>query len=109
MVQTRKAHIAGQNHPQQKLEDGHGARAALDGQRPLDQLLKAEFLQHGGDRKQPAVSGQVVGFEVMGRGIPDFIRLRNISVKPLMDGAARVGWFALFTIWVTSENRFAKP
>ena len=61
----------------------------FDRQGFLDQLLEAEFLQHRGHRKQPAVGGQIPRIEVIGRGSPDFIGLRNICVNPLIDGAVK--------------------
>ena len=83
-MQPRKAHVAGQHHPQNEAEHRHGARLPLHRQGFLDQLLEAEFLQHGRHRKQPTIRGQVVRGEVIGRRSPDFIRLRNNSVNRLI-------------------------
>jgi hypothetical protein len=55
----------------------------------FDQLLEPEFLQHRSHRKQPSVGRQIPRLEVIGRGSPDFIRLRSICVNPLIDGAVK--------------------
>jgi hypothetical protein len=55
----------------------------------FDQLLEPEFLQHRSHRKQPSIGRQIPRLEVIGRGSPDFIRLRSICVNPLIDGAVK--------------------
>ena len=59
-------------------------RLPLHRQGLLDLLQEPQFLQHGRHRKQPAVGGQVVRLEAIGRRSPDFIRLRNDSVNRLI-------------------------
>ncbi|MHB8302128.1 MAG: hypothetical protein ACYDC6_04710 [Acidobacteriaceae bacterium] len=50
MMQPREPHVAGQHHPQDEPEHRHGARPPLHRHGFLDQLLEAEFLQHGRHR-----------------------------------------------------------
>src|SRR5580704_4222576 len=86
MVQTREPYVAGQHHPQNKPEHRHRAGLPLGRQRFFDQLLEPKFLQHRGHREQTSVGCQIPRFEVIGRGSPDFIRLWNIPVNPLIHG-----------------------
>jgi len=44
VIQSRKAYIEGQHHPEQELVDRHDSRDARDSQGFFYQLLKAQFL-----------------------------------------------------------------
>ncbi len=63
-------------------------RLPLHRQGLLDLLQEPQFLQHGRHRKQPAVGGQVVRLEAIGRRSPDFISFRNICVNRLIHAPA---------------------
>src|SRR5258708_2794125 len=86
MVQTREPYVAGQHHPQNEPEHRHRAGLPLGRQRFFDQLLEPKLLEHRGHREQPSVRCQIPRFKVIRRGSPDFIRLWNISVNPLIHG-----------------------
>ncbi len=77
MMQPGKAHVAGQDHPQNETEHRHRARLPLDRQGFLDQLLETQLFQHDRHWKQTTVGGQIVRGEVIGRQSPEFIRLWN--------------------------------
>jgi hypothetical protein len=86
---TDSDRVAGQNHPQDKLDDWNGARLPMDGEGFRDQLLEAGFLQHGGHWRQRTIGSQIVRFEVLGRRSPNFIELPNRCRSSLIDRPTR--------------------
>jgi hypothetical protein len=77
MIQSRKSDVDGQHHPQHELVHGHRSRNSPDPQRGFHQRLKAQLLQHRRHRQQTTVGSQILAFEVVGRGSPDFIKRRK--------------------------------
>jgi len=75
VVQPGKPDVGRQHHGQHELIHAHRLGDALDGQGLLHQLLEAQPLQHGGHGQQAAVGRQVLTFEIIRRGSPDFIGL----------------------------------
>jgi hypothetical protein len=59
------------------LINGHDARDAPYGQDFVDQLLKAQLLQHRGDREQTTVGSKTLRLEVKVGGSCNFIGLRD--------------------------------
>jgi hypothetical protein len=55
MLQPGKANVQCQNHGQHKLEPGHRRGEPFDRDMLFNELLKLQFLQHGGHRQQAAV------------------------------------------------------
>ena len=86
MEEPRKAHVAGQHHGEHELVHRHGLGLSLHRKRLFHQLPEAQFLQHAGDWQVAPVGGQVFGFEVIGRGSPDFIGFRSDVTNPLIGG-----------------------
>ena len=86
MIQPGEAHVQDQHDAQHKPVRGHGAGLPLQAERLLHQTLETELFQHGGYRQQTAVGRQIVRGEIIGRGSPDFQRLRDSRFHPLCGG-----------------------
>ena len=82
----RETHVAAQRFRQDELRHGHCPGLPLHRQGVFDQILEAKFLQQGRHREEASVGGKVPALEVVWRGSPNFIGLRNDVVNPLSGG-----------------------
>jgi hypothetical protein len=64
----------------------HDSGLPLHLQGLLHQLPETEFLQQRAHGKQSSVGGQILAVKVIGRGRPDFIRLRGDFLRALFYG-----------------------
>src|SRR5580704_2518363 len=87
MMKPRKPDVDRQCHGQHELVHGHGSRNPFHRQCFFHQLLESQLLQHRHHWQESTIGRQILSFEVVGCGSPDFIGLRDNCFSCLFGGS----------------------